>query len=569
MMDVVYVIHQFDAENDDEISLCIGDPVIVLERDDGFQDGWWQGRNKDGHQGLFPVNYTSTDPPLSKSGSKNSSHNDFEMAEEGDDDDDDDRSVSTDSECSTPSSSQRGGHLIETDSYYSVATTGSMSRVDSEDNRCSSSSSSIMNPPILSPNITFASKNLQKAVRAALLSTSLSHTPPEQWDTEQVADWLNQLGFDTIVDQFIEQEITGDILLELSLASLKELDIDTFGKRFKVHSAILALREELFRQDPFYLHPTKSCLNTTEDYHWMLTGQGHPPQKYSMRRPSVGGETVASDYESEGRRSNGSIDHYHSDPYQYHSPPYSPLDMTDIHSSIENGKPHGVLSVMQSSLDHSDDHLYRKNSLASQEGQVAPDMEGWLYKQSDKYKTWNKRWFVLKGSNLFYFKSPKDVRMKGIINLRGYRMICDETICVGQYSFKAQHERERTFYFYADTDLSMKAWIQSLIKATIARDFNTPVVSSSTIPTVSLDIARRMNPRPPSSILYLNHSTKSSTSTNSNSNQLPNSTISSPPLMISSFSDSTTNTTITSNSSNTFDDSLSCDLPNSILSGGD
>lgn len=38
---------------------------------------------------------------------------------------------------------------------------------------------------------------------------------------------------------------------------------------------------------------------------------------------------------------------------------------------------------------------------------VTPDMEGWLYKQGCKYKKWNKRWFVLKGPNLFYFKSPK------------------------------------------------------------------------------------------------------------------------------------------------------------------
>jgi hypothetical protein len=40
-------------------------------------------------------------------------------------------------------------------------------------------------------------------------------------------------------------------------------------------------------------------------------------------------------------------------------------------------------------------------------GNVTPDMEGWLYKQGCKYKKWNKRWFVLKGPNLFYFKSPK------------------------------------------------------------------------------------------------------------------------------------------------------------------
>lgn len=119
--------------------------------------------------------------------------------------------------------------------------------------------------------------------------------------------------------------------------------------------------------------------------------------------------------------------------------------------------------------------------------------------------------------------------MKGIINLRGYRMVCDEMICVGQYSFKAQHEKERTFYFHAESDVSMRAWIQSLIKATIARDFNVPVVSTSTIPTVSLAIARRMNPRPPSTILYLNQSGDKSDPHLS----------SSPPLMISSFSDST------------------------------
>jgi hypothetical protein len=127
--------------------------------------------------------------------------------------------------------------------------------------------------------------------------------------------------------------------------------------------------------------------------------------------------------------------------------------------------------------------------------------------------------------------------MKGLINLRGYRMVCDETICVGKYSFKAQHERERTFYFYADTDLSMKAWIQSLIKATISRDYTSPVVSSSTIPTVSLEMARRMNPRPPSSILYLNHSIQS-LRRGPSSHQFPSSTLSSPPLMTSSLSDS-------------------------------
>jgi hypothetical protein len=228
------------------------------------------------------VNYTSVDPPLC-----NSTTDDEDDEDQGtyhDLSENDDHLSSSPSQISslsqplsTPSIStpihRLGGY-----SSYSL-TTNSTSRSDNQ-------FSTMSTPPPLSPNITFASKNLQKAVRATLLSTSLSPIPPEQWETEHVADWLTQLGFGSVVDQFIgkkkrsagihaslplfsnsdmsEQEITGDVLLELSLQSLKELDIDTYGKRFKIHSSILALREEIFRQDPFYLHPTKSCLITTE-----------------------------------------------------------------------------------------------------------------------------------------------------------------------------------------------------------------------------------------------------------------------------------------------------------------
>lgn len=92
--------------------------------------------------------------------------------------------------------------------------------------------------------------------------------------------------------------------------------------------------------------------------------------------------------------------------------------------------------------------------------------------------------------------------MKGIINLRGYRVIPDESIQPGKYSFKAQHEEERTFYFYTDEESSMRAWMTSLMKATISRDLSAPVLSSRVIPTVSLEVARRMRPRPPSVLLY-------------------------------------------------------------------
>lgn len=69
-------------------------------------------------------------------------------------------------------------------------------------------------------------------------------------------------------------------------------------------------------------------------------------------------------------------------------------------------KRHTVLPMAQkSSMD-----IYASRSI-DENGKVTPDMEGWLHKQGCKYKKWNKRWFVLKGPNLFYFKSPKVLKL--------------------------------------------------------------------------------------------------------------------------------------------------------------
>jgi hypothetical protein len=150
---------------------------------------------------------------------------------------------------------------------------------------------------------------------------------------------------------------------------------------------------------------------------------------------------------------NGSI----SQPFR---PEHQPFEKRG--SLMPQPKPQGILPVAT------------RYSVDSQRGMndMTPDMEGWLHKQGDKYKTWNKRWFVLKGANLFYFKSPRDIRMKGIINLRGYRVISDDSIYAGKWCFKTQHERERTFFFYCDTEEGMREWVKALMKATILRDYN-------------------------------------------------------------------------------------------------
>jgi len=67
---------------------------------------------------------------------------------------------------------------------------------------------------------------------------------PAEWTVEEVVDWLRSKGFDDMVcDKFTEQEITGDVLLELDASILKsEIGIVAYGKRIRIANAIAELR---------------------------------------------------------------------------------------------------------------------------------------------------------------------------------------------------------------------------------------------------------------------------------------------------------------------------------------
>ncbi|ORX78216.1 hypothetical protein BCR32DRAFT_328625 [Anaeromyces robustus] len=58
---IVYGKYPFEMEQEDEISFQIGDPILVLEKDEEFNDGWWKGRTLNGEIGLFPVNFITTE----------------------------------------------------------------------------------------------------------------------------------------------------------------------------------------------------------------------------------------------------------------------------------------------------------------------------------------------------------------------------------------------------------------------------------------------------------------------------------------------------------------------------
>ncbi|CDH51955.1 phospholipid binding [Lichtheimia corymbifera JMRC:FSU:9682] len=500
---VVYAIHNFDAENDDEINFRVGDPIVVLERDDKYMDGWWQGRNVQGHVGLFPMNYISTEKPRQNNNySSQSMHNTF----------------STTSTTTSSSLSDRDlEHKIDSTITHVTHATSTVGGVE------------------------------------------FGNTRPEEWTVSQVASWLDSIGHGSVAHLFIEQEISGDILLDLNMEALKEFGISAYGKRYKIMHAITSLNTIAPPPPKNQQRPPSRVLSTKGG---SGGGGGGPPSPVesdgyrsrnatattpassddhlsplniaSPARPispqSLGTSPIVSRSNTfntvSSKKSNSSSGTVRSSSDDQNNGVMMPRTKTTSLFSKKGGYPNqhqpdmdgeATYSSATSSIYKNDwmtesnisssgssfeDHsmepggsAVRKMSVASADPTVnqpdgfqAPEHEGWLHKQGDKYKTWNKRWFVLKGINLFYFKSPKDVRMKGIINLRGYRIIVDESIHSSKYCFKAQHDRERTFYFYTDSQESMRKWVNVLMKTTIARDIS----------------SRRMRPRPPSMIMYNN-----------------------------------------------------------------
>ncbi|CAO1635025.1 unnamed protein product [Sympodiomycopsis kandeliae] len=64
--DTVWGLHEFVAENADEVSFKVGEAILVVEKDDEFGDGWWQGTNAKGDTGLFPFSYATEDKELAE-----------------------------------------------------------------------------------------------------------------------------------------------------------------------------------------------------------------------------------------------------------------------------------------------------------------------------------------------------------------------------------------------------------------------------------------------------------------------------------------------------------------------
>ncbi|SPC65860.1 related to BOI1 - BEM1 protein-binding protein [Ustilago sp. UG-2017b] len=128
------------------------------------------------------------------------------------------------------------------------------------------------------------------------------------------------------------------------------------------------------------------------------------------------------------------------------------------------------------------------------------DLEGWIKKKGERYNSWKPRYLALKGPDLVILRDPHAEKIKGYVNMKGYKVIADENTNPGKYGFKILHETEKPHYFSSEDPILVREWMKVLMKSTIGRDNSFPVISSYNNATISLKEAQRMNPppRPPS-----------------------------------------------------------------------
>jgi hypothetical protein len=294
--DLLVVVHDFDARSGDELTLRRGERIELVEMDDGFGDGWYLGRHLGREQtGLFPGVYTTKVPMASPNPhfgglSQRSSlpspsstyqpspvspilHHSMQPAtppssfassshyhDSSADSDKSSRATSYNTiqlPASRPASSMHS-------SAYSPAMQRSIGQALSDTHNGQDSTvmhetlsvidehmQGLSTPRNSGPLHELSAGNDSESEYSSHVDRRPSHVGGSEtddgeekltvdqvryWDHKQTADHLRGLGVDSRhCDIFEEQEITGDVLLDMdqSFIYMKEYDFGVMGRRLK------------------------------------------------------------------------------------------------------------------------------------------------------------------------------------------------------------------------------------------------------------------------------------------------------------------------------------------------
>jgi hypothetical protein len=90
-----------------------------------------------------------------------------------------------------------------------------------------------------------------------------------------------------------------------------------------------------------------------------------------------------------------------------------------------------------------------------------PSNEGWLTKQSDWLKDWRRRYFILKGSKLFFAKGEFSAP-HGMIDLSQCMTVKSAELKAHKKNAIEVSTKDKTFFMFADTEKEKDEWIGAI-----------------------------------------------------------------------------------------------------------
>jgi len=103
------------------------------------------------------------------------------------------------------------------------------------------------------------------------------------------------------------------------------------------------------------------------------------------------------------------------------------------------------------------------------------EKSGWLKKQGGEVRTWKKRYFILKGKHIYYYKGPREATFKGRIDLDASSSVSESPIKQSDCAFSVNTSK-RIFIMYPEPgqpQQDKKEWMDA-INAAIKSDNSSP-----------------------------------------------------------------------------------------------
>lgn len=257
------VIKSFEARLPDELTIQEGDIVEIISDDSEFDDGWYMGKNlSTGQVGLYPKIFTKIKKSSNDLVKKPSLL----------------RSRSRRTPQSSPITANSSSYFE--DSHEAPAVTHPSNNNDANVNRYVSDIDNALK------ELSVDKKNASSTSIVNSNDDSLNRENVENWSPYQVAEYFSNIVGAETANKFIVHKISGHILLELELAYLKELDINSFGTRFEIYKEIEELRKfqnptlgnSSFNQNEFF----NSTIRSNDNIHALASNQ------LNKRQSSIG-----------------------------------------------------------------------------------------------------------------------------------------------------------------------------------------------------------------------------------------------------------------------------------------